>query len=85
MTEQYIVAEIQNVSVSPFVFRVGEGEGEFATQREAEEAAKAKFHSIMTAVYSLNIPYNGAILLHQYGMNPAVIEAYEMVEREVTA
>lgn len=85
MTEQYIVEEIQNVSVIPFVFRVGEGEGQYATQPEAEAAAKAKFHEIMVSVYSLNIPYNGAILLHQYGMNPAVIEAYEMVEREVTA
>lgn len=85
MTEQYIVEEIQNVSVIPFVFRVGEGEGQYATQPEAEAAAKAKFHGIMVSVYSLNIPYNGAILLHQFGMNPAVIETYEMVEREVTA
>lgn len=85
MTEQYIVEEIQNTSVIPFVFRVGEGEGQYATQPEAEEAAKAKFHEIMVAVHSRKIPYNGAILLHQYGTNPAVIEGYEMVEREVTA
>lgn len=84
MTEQYIAAEIQNTSVSPFVFRVGNGEGEFAAQPEAEAAAKAKFHEIMVSVYSRNIPYNGAILLHQYGTNPAVIEGYEMVEREAT-
>lgn len=85
MTEQYIVAEIQNVSVVPFVFRVGEGEGQYATQPEAEAAARAKFHDIMVAVYSNSLPYHGAILLHQYGINPAVTEAYEMVEREVTA
>lgn len=85
MTEQYIVEEIQNVSVIPFVFRVGEGEGEFADQPAAEAAAKAKFHEIMVSVYSLNIPYNGAIMLHQYGTNQPLIEAYEMVEREVTA
>lgn len=85
MTEQYIVAEIQNVSVSPFVFRVGNEPGQYETPKAAEEAAKAKFHDIMVSVYSRNIPYNGAILLHQYGTNPAVIEGYEMVEREVTA
>lgn len=85
MTEQYIVEGIQNVSVIPFVFRVGEGEGQYATQPEAEEAAKAKFHSIMTTVYSLNIPYSGAMMYHQYGTNPPIIEGYEMVEREVTA
>ena len=84
MTEQYITAEIQNVSVSPFVFRVGNEPGQYATPEEAKEAAKAKFHEIMVSVYSRNIPYNGAILLHQYGTNPAVIEGYEMVEREVT-
>ena len=83
MTEQYIVEEIQNVSVIPFVFRVGEGEGQYATQPEAEAAAKAKFHEIMVSVYSLNIPYNGAIMLHQYGTNQPLIEGYEMVEREV--
>ena len=83
MTEQYIVEEIQNVSVVPCVFRVGEGEGQYATQPEAEAAARAKFHDIMVAVYSYSLPYHGAILLHQYGMNPAVIEAYEMVERAV--
>lgn len=84
MTEQYITAEIQNVSVSPFVFRVGNGEGEYATWPQAEAAAKAKFHEIMVAVYSRNIPYNGAILLHQYGTNQPIIEGYEMVEREVS-
>lgn len=83
MTEQYIVAEIQNVSVSPFVFRVGTGEGEYSTPKGAEEAAKAKFHDIMVSVYSRSIPYNGAILIHQYGMNQPVIEGYEMVERQV--
>ena len=85
MTEQYIVAEIQNVSVSPFVFRVGNEPGQYATPEAAKEAARAKFHDIMVAVYSYSLPYHGAILLHQYGTNPAVIEAYEMVEREVTA
>ena len=85
MTEQYIVEEIQNTSVSPFVFRVGEGEGEFADQPAAESAARAKFHDIMVAVYSYSLPYHGAILLHQYGTNQPVIEGYEMVEREVTA
>lgn len=85
MTEQYIVEEIQNTSVVPFVFRVGNGEGQYATQPEAEAAAKAKFHSIMTTVYSLNIPYNGAMMYHQFGTNPPIIEGYEMVEREVTA
>ena len=85
MTEQYIVEEIQNTSVVPFVFRVGEGEGEFATQPEAEEAAKAKFHAIMVAVHSRKIPYNGAMMYHQFGTNPPIIEGYEMVEREVTA
>lgn len=83
MTEQYIVAEIQNASVSPFVFRVGIGEGEYPTPEEAEEAAKAKYHSIMTTVYSLAIPYNGAIIIHQYGKNPAVIDMYEIAERTV--
>ena len=84
MTEQYIVEEIQNVSVVPFVFRVGEGEGQYATQPEAESAARTKFHEIMVAVYSNSLPYHGAILLHQYGTNQPVIEGYEMVEREVT-
>ena len=85
MTEQYIVEEIQNKTVTPFVFRVGTGEGEYATPEEAEEAARAKFHSIMTTVYSLSIPYNGAMMYHQYGKNQPIIEDYEMVEREVTA
>ena len=85
MTEQYIVEEIQNVSVIPFVFRVGEGEGQYATQPETEAAARAKFHDIMVAVYSYSLPYHGAILLHQYGTNQPLIEAYEMVEREVSA
>lgn len=83
MIEQYIVAEIQNVSVLPFVFRVGTGDGEYATSQEAEEAAKAKFHEIMVSVYSFSVPYNGAIMLHQYGTNQPLIEGYEMVEREV--
>lgn len=84
MIEQYIVEEIQNVSVIPFVFRVGEGQGEYATVQLAEEAAKAKFHEIMVSVYSLNVPYNGAIMLHQYGRNLPLIEAYEMIERAVS-
>lgn len=83
MIEQYIVEEIQNVSVIPFVFRVGNGEGQYATIQLAEEAAKAKFHEIMVSVYSLNVPYNGAIMLHQYGTNQPIIEGYEMVERAV--
>ena len=84
MIEQYVVEEIQNKTVSPFVFRVGTGEGEYATPKLAEEAAKAKFHSIMTTVYSLSLPYNGAMMYHQYGTNQPLVEAYEMVEREVS-
>lgn len=85
MIEQYIVEEVQNTSVTPFVFRVGTGEGEYATSALAEEAARAKFHSIMATVYSLSIPYNGAMMYHQYGKNQPIVEGYEMVEREVQA
>lgn len=84
MTEQFIVQEIQNTSVIPFVFRVGTGQGEYATVQEAEQAAKAQFHSIMTTVYSMNLAYNGAILIHMYGMNEPIIEMQEIVERTVT-
>ena len=83
MTEQYIVEEIQNKAIIPFVFRVGEGEGEYATPKAAEQAAKAKFHNIMERVYSLSLAYNGAIMIHQYGENPAVIDMYEIAERTV--
>ena len=85
MIEQYIVEEIQNVSVIPFVFRVGEGQGEYSTVQIAEQAAKAKYHEIMTSVYSHTLEYNGAILIHMYGKNAPVIELQEIVEREVTA
>ena len=83
MVEQYIVEEIQNVSVVPFVFRVGTGEGQYATPEAAEEAAHAKFHDIMVAVYSGSNQYHGAIMLHQYGKNQPIIDDYEMVERTV--
>ena len=81
MTEQFITEEIQNKSVIPWVFRVGTGEGEFTNSKAAETAAKAKYHAIMNAVYSANEPYHGAIVLHQYGENPPLIEKYEMEER----
>lgn len=81
MIEQYIVEEVQNKSVIPYVFRVGTGEGEYATPELAEQAAKANYHSIMNSVYSFNHQYNGAILLHMYGKNPTVIEMQEIVER----
>lgn len=84
MIEQYVVEEFQNKSVIPYVFRVGDGEGEYATPKLAEQAAKALYHSTMNSAWSLSHQYNGAIILHQYGTNQPLIEDYEMVEREVS-
>lgn len=85
MIEQFEVFEEQNVSVIPYVFRVGTGEGQYADSKAAEAAARAKFHSIMDSVYSGNNEYHGALIIHRYGTNRAVIDDDEMVERTVTA
>ena len=82
MIEQYEVLEEQNVSVTPWVFRVGTGEGQYATPELAEAAAHAKFHAIMTAAYGNNT-YHGACILHRYGTNKPIVEDDEMIERAV--
>lgn len=83
MTEQFEVLEEQNKSIIPWVFRVGTGEGEYATTKLAEEAARAKFHDIMVSAHGANNAYHGACIIHRYGTNKPVIEDDEMVEREV--
>lgn len=83
MIEQFEVLEEQNVSVIPYVFRVGTGEGQYATSELAEAAAHAKFHAIMTAAYDGNNAYHGACIIHRYGKNKPLIEDDEMIERAV--
>ena len=83
MIEQYEVLEEQNVSIVPWVFRVGTGEGQYPDSKAAEEAARAKFHAIMTSVYDGNNEYHGALIIHRCGTNKAVIDGDEMVERQV--
>lgn len=83
MIEQFEVMEEQNMSIIPWVFRVGTGEGQYATSKLAEAAAHAKFHSIMVSAYGSNVDYHGAYIIHRYGTNKPVIEDDEMVERAV--
>lgn len=83
MIEQFEVLEEQNVSVIPYVFRVGTGQGQYATPELAEAAAHAKFHEIMTSAYGSQNEYHGACILHRYGKNKPLIEDDEMIERTV--
>ena len=85
MIEQFEVLEEQNMSIISWVFRVGTGEGQYATSKLAEEAAHAKFHEIMVSAYDAHNAYHGACIIHRYGTNKPVIEDDEMIEREVTA
>ena len=84
MTEQYEVQEIQNASCTPWVYRVGEGQGEYATVEEAELAAKAKYFTIMAAACVSQVAYHGANLIHMVGKNQ-ILEKGEIIEREVSA
>ena len=83
MIEQFEVFEEQDKTIIPYVFRVGTGEGEYATPELAEAAAHAKFHEIMIAAYGSQVPYHGSCILHRFGKNKPIIEDDEMVERAV--
>ena len=80
MTEQFEVQEIQNKSCTPWVFRVGTGEGEYATVEAAEMAAKAKYYTVMAAACQSNVAYHGANLIHMVGQNQ-YLEKGEIIER----
>ena len=82
MTEQFEVQEIQNASCTPWVFRVGTGQGEYATAEAAESAAKAKYYTVMAAACQSNVAYHGANLIHMVGQNQFLDKA-EIIVREV--
>ena len=82
MTEQFEVQEIQNASCTPWVYRVGTGEDEYATADEAELAAKAKYYTVMAAACVSQVAYHGANLIHMVGKNQS-LDKGEIIEREV--
>ena len=83
MIEQFEVQEIQNTSCTPWVFRVGNGQGEYATVQEAEMAANAKYYTVMATACQSNVAYHGANLIHMVGQNQ-FLEKGEIIVREVS-
>ena len=81
MTDQFLVCEIQNQAVVPYVFQVTNGD-----ITAAEHSAKAKYHQIMVTAYGSTVTYHGAMIVRMRTVNDRnemFITDYEVVERAV--